>query len=254
MKKVAHDLNQQLLNQKFIKNSDQEKILYQYQEIAKGYTVIENSIAVLSDLQSNRSYVYLGRLGCEFGIKDQILSQEIDSIWEDNILQRIQSDDLIKKHALELQFFHFLKSIPINERINYYATCIIRIQDQSGKYQLVKHRLFYVTNNSTGSFWLALCLYNVNCTFENTNIDQSITNSLTGECYYPNLQDCNSILTKREKEILSLVDDGKLSKEIADILSISLNTTNRHRQNILEKLQVKNSHEACQLAKSMQLI
>ena len=38
-----------------------------------------------------------------------------------------------------------------------------------------------------------------------------------------------------------------MSKDIAQTLSISINTVNRHRQNILEKLQVNNSIEACGL-------
>jgi len=54
-------------------------------------------------------------------------------------------------------------------------------------------------------------------------------------------------LSKREKEILKLISDGKASKEIADDLYISVHTVNTHRQNILEKLNVKNSHEAIKI-------
>jgi len=45
-----------------------------------------------------------------------------------------------------------------------------------------------------------------------------------------------------------------LSKEIADTLSISINTVNRHRQNILERLRVNNSIEACRIAEFMGLL
>ena len=62
------------------------------------------------------------------------------------------------------------------------------------------------------------------------------------------------ILTDREKEILLLIKEGKLSKQIADILEISIHTVNRHRQNILEKLSVGNSIEAVMAAESMRLI
>jgi DNA-binding NarL/FixJ family response regulator len=44
-----------------------------------------------------------------------------------------------------------------------------------------------------------------------------------------------------------------MSKEIASDLSISINTVNRHRQNILEKLHVDNSIEACRIAKGLNL-
>ncbi len=42
-----------------------------------------------------------------------------------------------------------------------------------------------------------------------------------------------------------------MSKEIADLLSISIHTVNRHRQNILEKLHVSNAMEACRMARMM---
>ena len=45
-----------------------------------------------------------------------------------------------------------------------------------------------------------------------------------------------------------------MSKEIASTLSISINTVNRHRQNILEKLHVSNSIEACRIAKGLKLL
>jgi DNA-binding NarL/FixJ family response regulator len=45
-----------------------------------------------------------------------------------------------------------------------------------------------------------------------------------------------------------------MSKEIASRLFISINTVNRHRQNILMKLQASNSVEACRVAKGLKLI
>ncbi len=62
------------------------------------------------------------------------------------------------------------------------------------------------------------------------------------------------ILTQREKEVLTLIKAGKLSKEIAELLGISLHTVNRHRQNILEKLSVGNSVEAIMAATVMRLL
>ena len=51
-------------------------------------------------------------------------------------------------------------------------------------------------------------------------------------------------LTKRETEILKLVKEGFLSKEISDKLAISVHTVNTHRQRFLEKLGANNSFEA----------
>ena len=46
----------------------------------------------------------------------------------------------------------------------------------------------------------------------------------------------DSILTRREEEIVKLIAEGHSSKEIADTLVISIKTVERHRANILQKL------------------
>jgi two-component system response regulator NreC len=48
-------------------------------------------------------------------------------------------------------------------------------------------------------------------------------------------------LTRREKEILQKIAEGKTSQEIADILFISPRTVDTHRANLIQKLGVKNS-------------
>lgn len=47
------------------------------------------------------------------------------------------------------------------------------------------------------------------------------------------------VLSDREIEVLSLIVQGKLNKEIADLLNISLTTVITHRKNILDKLGIK---------------
>jgi DNA-binding NarL/FixJ family response regulator len=53
----------------------------------------------------------------------------------------------------------------------------------------------------------------------------------------------NRALTKREKEILSLVIDGVSNAIIAEKLDISVRTVENHRANILRKVGVKNTAE-----------
>ena len=48
-----------------------------------------------------------------------------------------------------------------------------------------------------------------------------------------------SILTKREKEVFSLLVQNKTTKEIADILFISEKTVRNHISNVMQKLGVK---------------
>lgn len=46
------------------------------------------------------------------------------------------------------------------------------------------------------------------------------------------------ILSKREKEILQLIGEGKTSQEIADILFIGKTTVDTHRKNIIKKINI----------------
>ncbi|MDD3580696.1 MAG: response regulator transcription factor [Desulfobacca sp.] len=46
-------------------------------------------------------------------------------------------------------------------------------------------------------------------------------------------------LTKREKEIVKLLAEGKSSPEIGELLYISVHTVRRHRDNVMRKLKLK---------------
>jgi len=49
-----------------------------------------------------------------------------------------------------------------------------------------------------------------------------------------------SSLSPREREVLTLIAEGRTGPEIAKILGISAHTANRHRANLMEKLQIHN--------------
>lgn len=55
-------------------------------------------------------------------------------------------------------------------------------------------------------------------------------------------------LTEREKEVLQMVAEGRTSREIADLLFISIKTVETHRANIKEKLNIRTTAELAQYA------
>ncbi len=61
-------------------------------------------------------------------------------------------------------------------------------------------------------------------------------------------------LTKRELEVLSLVIEGKSSKDVADALYVSKRTVDFHLANIYDKLQVSNRVQAFRRATRLGLI
>ncbi|WP_049573948.1 response regulator [Nonomuraea sp. SBT364] len=57
-----------------------------------------------------------------------------------------------------------------------------------------------------------------------------------------------SLLTPREEEIVKLIAEGHSSKEIADLLVISVKTVDRHRANVLAKLGMRDRLELTRYA------
>lgn len=81
-------------------------------------------------------------------------------------------------------------------------------------------------------------------------IRRTVINRKTGEMLPLAVVPANQQLTKREKEILLLIRQGFLSKEIAYKLNLSIYTVNNHRKNILAKLNADNVIEAINRAES----
>lgn len=55
-------------------------------------------------------------------------------------------------------------------------------------------------------------------------------------------------LTAREREVLKLVAEGKSSKEVADLLCISVRTVQHHRAGIMAKLKIRKTAELVRYA------
>lgn len=56
------------------------------------------------------------------------------------------------------------------------------------------------------------------------------------------------VLTPREKEVIKLIADGRSSREIGDLLFISVRTVERHRANIMDKLQIRKTADLVKYA------
>ncbi|PUZ24641.1 DNA-binding response regulator [Chitinophaga costaii] len=61
-------------------------------------------------------------------------------------------------------------------------------------------------------------------------------------------------LSRREEQILRLIDQGKTNKDIAESLDISIRTIEAHRMNILRKFQVNSIEEAMEYCRAKHLI
>ncbi|PWS28603.1 hypothetical protein DHW03_01770 [Pedobacter yonginense] len=253
MDNIRKILDIKLLAQSFDIASTAVYPLANAQKIAQLYANLENGISVLSDLKTKKSYLYYGSMAERLGLECK--QQEINSIWEDELLNLIHREDRLKKYNLELRFFKHLKSIGLTQRTDYQMISKLRIRTIEGKDMLLKHRLLYLSSSADGNIRLALCLYNI--VYEHLGFDAPegiIINTRTGDIVEDGDDQTQRKLSSREKEIILLIKQGKRTKEIANKLLLSIHTINRHRQNIFKKLEVNNAIEACRIAEVAGLI
>lgn len=218
---------------------------------------LDNACCVITDASADICYIFGGRFARCIGLCDSDLySIQMDSSDEDVIYNRIHPEDLVDKRMLEYEFFKFVDKLPDEEKLRHKATCHFRIKNRNGAYIYVDNSVQIMHLSPMGKIWLILCTYDLSPIQEPlSGISSHIINNTTGEIIEVILYDKRAhILTKREKNILNLIKEGKLSKQIADILGISIHTVNRHRQNILKKLSVSNSFEAVMAATVMKLL
>lgn len=243
----------EIFNQAFNSELDPKMSLEKYMHVAFIFSVLQNSTAVLTDLKSRRNYIYHGALSAHLGIGERMTCEKSDVVWEESILKSIHPDDLRSKQLMELQLFHYIKKRPPEERLNYYLVMRIRAMGKDRLYMPLELKVFYAS--SIDSIQLVLCIYSFTSLNKGDHTTSgTIINSANGETLQSADLGFKNILTRREVEVLKEIAKGSASKEISTKLFISKNTVDRHRQNIIEKLCVRNSTEACHAASLMGII
>ena len=239
------------LSQHFTDDGNDDKLINECRSLVRTYALTENAIVSMGDNKLNCSYCYFGGLADEMGLTDEERMDIIPSLYESFIFERADPDDLAQRHADEVAFIHMLKPIEITRRRDFYLSDFMRIRDKEGKNRVIEHRMFPMAASSNGSLRLMACVYTL---AREEQHHAKIVNTRTGEIRVLSNKDFENVLSTREREVLKLIDQGRLSKEIADELSISINTVNRHRQNILAKLNVDHAIEACKVARIMGIL
>ena len=164
-------------------------------------------------------------------------SQEID------IEKLVHPDDWEVVRRIDKKVWEFLNTLPEEEKLTYKYIYELRVLER-GKYV----RMIYQTRILAFKEDNFLAMGMIDLAPEqsaNTTVRFQIKNCLTDEIVPFAIESAaDTLLTPREREVLALAKEGMFSKEISEKLNISIHTVNRHRQNILEKLQVDNMIEA----------
>lgn len=173
----------------------------------------------------------------------RVLGYEPSEISAFFFLNQIHPDDKPYFLSFENKLTEFLKELPLGKRGSYKFQHDYRIKTKTNNYVRLLHQIIPIEFDEN-SYYRSLVLHT-----DITHIKKEGTPcfSIIGfddEPSYYNIEVTEKLtksfdlFTKREKEILKCIVEGKNSKTIAEELFISLNTVNNHRKNILNKAEV----------------
>ncbi|MDD3039253.1 LuxR C-terminal-related transcriptional regulator [Bacteroides sp.] len=177
--------------------------------------------------------------------------------YDDNYLEsRIHPEDLFNIKSLQISLSQFIYSQPIEDRNNYKNIFSYRVLNAKGQYINVTSKQQVLETSDSGKAWLILGVMDIASDQRPLDgVQCTVLNLKTGEMFSPHsFAETKPELTSREIEILQLIKQGLLSKEIACKLGVSIHTVNIHRQNLLRKLGVQNSIEAINAGRKTGLI
>ena len=202
--------------------------------------IVQEYLPYIKILEEAGSFaVFLSdRFGYYYYVTEYIeASQEID------IEKLVHPDDWEVVRRIDKKVWELLDTLPEEEKLPYKYIYEMRVLDK-GKYVRMIYQmriLAFKDDNFLGMGIIDLAPEQS----ANTSVRFQIKNCLTDEVVPFTIESATDVLlTPREREILALAKEGMFSKEISEKLNISIHTVNRHRQNILEKLQVDNIIEA----------
>lgn len=162
----------------------------------------------------------------------------------DYLESRIHPDDRQQLADLQIRLGQFIYSLPAEKRNDYCNIYSFRVRDARQQYIRVISKQQVLEQSINGKAWLILGNMDISPNQKESGlVDCTVFNRRNGEIFFPSPHSQTN-LTPRETEILRLIQQGLLSKEIAHRLCISIHTVNIHRQNLLRKLGVQNSIEA----------
>lgn len=173
----------------------------------------------------------------------------------DLLEDRIHPADRDKMLDIQIKHSQFIYSRPVDRRNDYKNTYQFRVLNANGKYINVTSNQRVIQTDKNGKAWIVMGIMDISHDQTSSDVKYSACNIKTGEIVTNKILFGNDIsLTQREIEILQMISNGLLTKEIANKLHLSIHTVNNHRKNILKKIEVDNSIEAINYAKNTGLI
>lgn len=238
---------------------------FQFDEKDLDYSVIPHHIQALQslarmsnagvhvfDLNKKQSIFYSPNFGALLGYHPSDYEQENYFFFEN----KIHPDERLQLAINGVSLLKIFNAFSTDEKLNHKVIDEYRMLNAENRYVRVIEQYQVLELDKRGQIWLMLSIVDISPNQDdNHTIRCQLLNFRTGKVIPLEIpQKAELMLSKRELEILKLVKQGFLSKEISSKLSISLHTVNTHRQRVLEKLDANNSFEAVIFASKLGLL
>jgi len=234
-------------------DKNKQEIWEKHREYVQLLSRVNNSSVFVAEYGSD--YIFLSDNFQLFGYDPEIInSQEIDPGYFES---KIHPDDAIVLVATQNKLMEFLLSLPASERKDYKHIYEFRVRKKDGNYARFIFQQQILELDENGNPWLLLGIIDQSPdTSSSEQVKLRIINYKTGDIVPFTIaeQEKDIKLSEREKEILELVRKGLQSKEISNKLFLSIHTVNKHRQNIMQKMNTNNVLEAIDYARKLGLL
>lgn len=211
------------------------KKLLNFFQVGDYYYLIFNVATVTFDLISPNIETILGYQASEVDV----------NFW----FHKIHPEDQIWFANFEQETANFLYQLPKEKLFNYKIQYDLRFQRKDGKYVRLLIQVITLQQYDDGGVYKTLSLHTDITHIKASGKPILSFIGLEGEPSFIDIQigkhlaPYKQILSRREKEILKLIIEGRQAKEIAEILIISKQTVDTHRNNMIRKTNCKNTAE-----------
>ncbi len=143
----------------------------------------------------------------------------------------------------------FYSKLPIEKIMKYKIRYDVRYRKMNGEYARILYQGILLEHDENGRFLRSLGSHTDITYLKQEGIPALSFIGMDGEPSYHDFDLSNTYiesredLTSREKQVLRLLIEGRLSKEISQILKISKQTVDTHRKNMLCKKKLNNTCE-----------
>jgi DNA-binding CsgD family transcriptional regulator len=253
MNKLLEEYKKIMAVQQFDERDLDYSILEQHKHFLSQLSQVSNSGVAVFDLYRQQHVFVSYNFTDLFGYDMNSLEKNGNDYFNEHV--HPEDTPVLMRNGIDfLRLFYIHK----NEFSNCKLINEYRIRNCHNNYIRIIEQHQILEFDKKGNAWLSLSIWDISpdqSRFQ--GVKSKILNCKTG--VYHSIQELlpashHASLSPREIEILQLVRDGLLSKEISEKLSISVHTVNTHRQKILIKLNVDNSMEAVKYASELGLL